>query len=209
MTSRQRVQAAIAFQPPDRLPCGELFWDGTLDLWRTQGMPTDVSVEDFFGLDLCCMFLDASPRFPQRIVREEGQFTVYEDRFGYTVRRPTGRLGSLEFLSHVTTDPAAWEMIKPRFVLKDDEPARIDEASYFAHMHAYPDWPTARAKFDRLRDSDRYLLFRAYGPWNATWRHRGMEAEHPAQMPGPWHAARWVLHLRRPRLASVDAHLAG
>jgi uroporphyrinogen decarboxylase len=122
------------------------------------------------------MFLDTSPRLPQRLVRDEGAYTVYEDRFGHTVRKPTGISGSLEFLSHVTTGRSAWEKIKPRFALRDDEPARIDEASYFAHMSEYPRWEVARAKYQALRGSDRYLLFRAYGPFNATWRHRGMEA---------------------------------
>jgi uroporphyrinogen decarboxylase len=176
MTSQERIQAAVGLRPPDRLPCGELFWDGTLEGWREQGMPGGVSAEDYFGLDLCTMFLDASPRLPQRLVRNEGAYIVYVDRFGYTVRKPAGVSGSLEFLSHVTTDRPAWDRLRPLFTLRDDEPARIDEASYFAHMGEYPSWEAARAKYHALRASGRYVLFRCYGPFNATWRHRGMES---------------------------------
>ena len=69
MTSRQRIKAAVEFDRPDRLPVGELFWDGTLDRWRKQGMPADGLAEDYFGLDLCIMFLDASPRLPQKLLQ--------------------------------------------------------------------------------------------------------------------------------------------
>jgi len=93
------------------------------------------------------------------------------------VRKRDGLSSSMEFSDHVTTDHEAWERIKPRFCLSSDprEPARIDDASYFAHFDAYPSWDEAVAKYERLRATDRYLLFNAYGPWEATWRHRGMD----------------------------------
>jgi len=177
MTPRQRVQAALDFQPPDRLPCNESFWDGTVAAWREQGMPTDVDPADFFQFDICSMFLDASPRLEQRILHREGGFITYNDRFGYTVRKRDGLSGTLEFLEHVTVDRAAWERIKPQFHLSDDpaKPARIDQASYFAHFDAYPSWQQAVEQYQRLRKTDRYLLYTAYGPWEATWRHRDME----------------------------------
>jgi len=177
MNQRQRVQAALRFERPDRLPCNESFWDGTLEVWQQQGMPAGTSAADHFDFDLCFMALDASPRFEQKILRREGGYITYEDRFGYTVRKQDGISASMEFSDHVTTDRDVWERIKPRFTLSDDpgEPARIDEASYFAHFDPYPSWQQARQKYDRLYATNRYMLFNVYGPWEATWRHRGMQ----------------------------------
>jgi len=177
MNHRQRVQAALRFERPDRLPSNESLWDGTIEVWQQEGMPAGVSAADYFDFDLSFMAVDASPRFEQKILRREGGYITYEDRFGYTVRKQDGISASMEFSNHVTTDRDAWERIKPRFTLSDDpdEPARVDEASYFAHFDPYPSWQEARRKYDRLYAGDRYLLLNVYGPWEATWRHRGMQ----------------------------------
>jgi hypothetical protein len=177
MTSLERIQAAISFQPPDVLPCHEMYWDDSLSDWQEQGLSVGVSPADCFGLDVAWMFLDTSPQCPQRELRRDGEFVTYEDRYGCTIRKPIGKSGSLEFLDHVTKDRSTWETVKSRLTLSSDHanPARIDDASYFAHMQPYPDWETAREKFQLVRSQQRYTLFRAYGPWNAAWRHRGME----------------------------------
>lgn len=177
MNHRQRVEAALRFERPDRLPCNESFWDGTLDAWRKQGMPSDVEPADVFDFDLCTMFLDASPRLEQKILDRGDGYITYEDRFGYTVRKLDGLSGTMDFLDHATADRDAWDRIQRRFTLSadPDAPARIDGASYFAHFDAYPSWTGAAEQYRTLRATDRYMLFAAYGPWEATWRHRGME----------------------------------
>jgi uroporphyrinogen decarboxylase len=176
MDHRERILAAIGFEAPDRLPCAESFWDGTIDQWRREGMP-DADPVDFFDLDVCHMGLDASPRLPQEILDRRDGMITYRDRFGYTVRKQDGLSGTMEFSDHVTTDREAWERIKPRFSLSPDprEPARIDDAGYFAHFGEYPSWDEAVRKYQRVRARGRYLLFDAYGPWEATWRHRGLD----------------------------------
>jgi uroporphyrinogen decarboxylase len=177
MTPRERIKAALRFERPDRLPCNESFWDGTIAQWRTEGAPDDVEAADYFDFDICTMSLDASPRFELEILERGDGMITYRDRFGYTLRKQDGISASMEFSDHVTRDQEAWERIKPRFALSDDpnEPARIDDASYFAHFDPYPTWDEAVAKYERLRATDRYMLFQCYGPWEATWRHRAMQ----------------------------------
>ena len=86
--------------------------------------------------------------------------------------------GTMDFLCHVTADRDAWEKNRHRFSLSDDPdaPARIDDRSYFAHFDAYPTWEEAALKYRNLLATERYLLFIAYGPWEATWRHHGYES---------------------------------
>jgi len=175
MTSRERIRAALNFETPDRLPCNESPWEDTVEAWRQQGLPAEVSLADYFGFDIQTMSLDVSPRFEQRLLRREGEYIVYTDRQGYTVRKLDGKCGTMEFLEHRTADRPAWEAHRHRWRLEDGPtaPARIDEASYFARFSPYPSWDEAQRQYDRLRGQDRYLLFVAYGPWEATWRHRG------------------------------------
>ena len=177
MTSRQRVKAAINFQPPDRLPCSESIWPDTLDLWRSQGMPPDVSPEDYFDFDICSMSLDCSPRYEQKIISRDAPWYTYQDRWGYTATKRIGASSSIHFFDHKTTDQQAWNSNKHRWTLSKDptESARIDSASYFEHFDAYPTWSQAKETYQRLSASQRYILFDVYGPWEATWRHCGYE----------------------------------
>jgi uroporphyrinogen decarboxylase len=177
MKHRERVAAALRFERPDRLPCDESFWDGTLQQWQAEGMRADVDAADYFDFDLCWMAMDASPRLEQKILRREGGMITYRDRFGYTATKQDGLSSSIAFSDQVTVDRETWQRLKPRFSLSSDpgEPARIDEASYFAHFDPYPTWDEAAAKYRRLRATGRYMLLSFYGPWEATWRHRAMQ----------------------------------
>ncbi len=183
MTSRERIKAAIRYQPVDRLPVQDSPWEQVPDMWAQQGMPVDTALgvtaaaADYFGFDMVVMSLDASPRFKQKIIDRSGGYVTYEDRFGYTVKKPDGKSGTMDFLSCKTTGRAAWEsLVKPGFVLDDsDRQARIDTASYFAHFDPYPTWEDAREQFQRHYSTDKFTYFCAYGPWEATWRHRGYD----------------------------------
>ena len=178
MTPRERIQTAIRGEKPDTLPVSESFWDGLMDDWREQGMPADVAPADYFGLDTCQMSLDASGRFEQKVLDRSNGMITFQDRAGYSLRKEEGRSSTIEFFDHVTTDRNFWEnTLKPRLVLSDDpnEPARIDDASYFAHFDPYPTWDEAVEKYQKLYATEQYMLFAVYGPWEAAWRHRGME----------------------------------
>lgn len=177
MDSRERVRTALRFERPDRLPANESPWEQTAAAWYDQGIPRSMSLADFFGFDISMMFLDTSPRFEMRVLGCEAGNITYEDRFGYTITKPDGVSATMHFRHHVTTDQEAWDGIKPRFALRNDpdEPARIDDKMYFGHFDPYPTWDEAVAKHHRIRTANRYLLFMFYGPWEATWRHRGME----------------------------------
>ncbi|MCX6991712.1 MAG: hypothetical protein NT011_01060 [Kiritimatiellaeota bacterium] len=179
MTSRQRVKAAINFQKPDRMPFSEGPWPDTLELWHQQGLPRDVSLDDYFGFDISYMSLDCSPRFEQKIISHDGEWYTYQDRWGYTATKKFGKASSVHFFDHKTTDPAVWQANKHRWSLSKDpaEPARIDTAGYFEHFAAYPTWEQALEKYRKIYANNRYLLFECYGPWESTWRHLGYEEQ--------------------------------
>lgn len=179
MTSRERVQAAINFQPPDRMPCSESLWPDTLSLWREHGLPAETSVDDYFGFDISYMSLDCSPRYEQEILAHDGEWYTYRDRWGYTATKKRGKSSSVRFFDHRTTDREAWEASKHRWSPAQAlaEPARVDTASYFEHFAPYPTWAEAQQQYAATYANGRYLLFACYGPWEATWRHRGYEAQ--------------------------------
>ena len=177
MTSRERVKAAINFCKPDRMPCNEAPWPDTIEQWHKQGLPDDVMPADYFGYDICSMFLDCSPRFEQKIIKKEGEYTIYQDRYGYTAKKILNKGSTLDFISHIIEDEPTWQRHMNRWEFSNDrtELARIDDASYFAHFAPYPSWEEAKKRYLKLYDTGRYMLFDNYGPWEACWRCRGYE----------------------------------
>ena len=173
MDGRTRVRKTIDREPTDRIPRFDSFWEDTLTDWRQQGLPADANTDEHFDWDIRVMHVDASARRPQKLLESDGEFMVFQDRAGYTVRKMVGKSRALEWLDHVTKDRDAWESLKEGFRLDPNDTARLDVASYFAHMDPYPTWPEAKAMFGGLRDTGKYVAFGVYGPWEATWRHRG------------------------------------
>jgi uroporphyrinogen decarboxylase len=160
----------------DRIPIHDAFWEDTLARWRTQGLGGDDPC-DLFGMDFDAMYLDLSGRAEQKVLAADGRMITVQDRAGYTVRKFIGKSRSMEFLEHVTKDKDTWATLRERLVLDPDGTgeARLDDQSYFMHMDTYPTWTQAKSKYDQLRARDRFLLFHAYGPWEAIWRHRGID----------------------------------
>lgn len=173
MDGRTRVINAIKRRPLDRIPRYDSFWEDTLAQWRATGLPKDADPDDYFDWDLRMMYLDASLRRQQKMLAADDAFVVYEDRAGYTVRKMVGKSRALEWINHVTKDRDAWDAMKNGFAFDPKAPARIDTQSYFGHMDEYPSWDEAKTHYDRLREKQKYVAFTVYGPWEATWRHRG------------------------------------
>ena len=177
MDRRTRVRNVLARRPVDRIPIHDAFWEDTLALWRTQGLGED-DPRDVFGMDFDAMYLDLSARAEQKVLAEDGRMITVQDRAGYVVRKFIGKSRSMEFLNHFTKDRDTWATLRERLIVDPDGTgeARLDDRSYFLHMNAYPTWAVAKSKYDHLRRRNRFLLFHAYGPWEAAWRHRGIDS---------------------------------
>lgn len=176
MNSKERVKAALNWLPPDRIPVHEDFWTDTISTWKDQGLPAGTderNIGEYFDFDIAVMYLDSSPRYEQKILERKGENYIYEDRFGYTAEKPWMKSGSIHYLSTVTEDRDRWEReVKPRFRFDPDESSRIDDSNYFEHFAPYPTWEECKGLFEKHRELEKYILFKNYGPWEASWRHR-------------------------------------
>lgn len=128
-TSQERIRAVLNRQVPDRVPLVDIsYWPGTLERWRQEGLPADVSPPDYFGLDrIACIPYEGSPRLPTETLEETERYHIYRDAFGATVK--------------------AW---KPPYYAP---PARLAYG-----VHTWEDWLPVKERLtvssDRLRESD-------------------------------------------------------
>ena len=173
MDSRTRVINTLQRKPVDRIPRYDALWEDTLTEWKAQGFPDDADPGEFFDWDIVTMSMDASMRLESKVIETDGEFVVYRDRAGYTVRKIVGKARALDFQDHVTKDRETWDKLKAGFAFDPNDTSRLDTKSYFMHLDDYPTWVEAKGQYDELRESRKYLCYNVYGPWEGTWRHRG------------------------------------
>jgi len=52
MTSQERISKILAGEIPDRIPmCEVCFWPQTVERWEKEGLPKNVDLLDYFGMD--------------------------------------------------------------------------------------------------------------------------------------------------------------
>lgn len=160
---------------PDRVARYDSFWIDTLARWRKEGLPEEVSPEDYFDFDIRMMGIDASPRFKPQLLDEDGDLITLRDRFGYVVRKSKTKSRTMQFISHPVNSENDWNNVKKRLMIKPDEPARTDIETYPFRLDRGPDWDVAFERFAGLSAKQKYILGSAYGPHEAILRLRGFE----------------------------------
>ena len=126
LTSRERFARVFAHRDADRVPVIDDPWGATIERWQREGMPTDVSYVDFFGLDrVASIGLDNSPRYPVEVVEETAAYRIHKTAWGATLKNWKHAASTPEFLDFTIVDRDSWAAAKAR--MKPDG-ERIDWA---------------------------------------------------------------------------------
>ncbi len=173
MNSRERVAMAVAHEEPDHAPCDDSLWVDTKARFLSEGMPEDVPDADYFGFDIVHVYLDASPRLPERIIGVTDEQETYVSKHGYSCTAWRKKSGALQYFDHVSATSEGWKKVKEGFALDAGGTARISNVSYFTPLVTYPTWEGAAAQYRKAAGTGRYVLLGGYGPLEALWRHHG------------------------------------
>ena len=135
MTTHERFKRMFEHRDADRVPVIDIPWRSTLSRWESEGMPGGIDWQDYFGVDkLGAVNADYSPRYPEKVLEETGEYTVCTTVWGVTLKRFKTTESTPLFLDFKITDAAVWKEAKER--MKAD-PSRID---WNALKSAYPKW---------------------------------------------------------------------
>ena len=171
LTSRERVQMTLAHEEPDYAPGSDEMFVGCHSRFVAEGMPEDVSTNDYFDFDIETMSVDASPRLPERVIEEDDEKRTYVSKSGYSAVAWKKKSGALHYFDPVTPTHEDWDRVKKRLVLDVDGTARISKTGVFAPFVTWPTWEGAVQEYREVAATDRYVLLGFYGPLEATWRH--------------------------------------
>ncbi|MCC7495804.1 MAG: hypothetical protein IT204_25860 [Fimbriimonadaceae bacterium] len=112
MTSRQRMQAILAGEAPDRVAIFEHFWPETLrQTWIPQGFPEGRSPDAVFDYDLRNLgwSLDTTPlRGTSEVLEEDDTHRLTRDGRGATLRYWKHKSGTPEHVAFDCTTPEIW-----------------------------------------------------------------------------------------------------
>lgn len=68
MTSQKRFKRMYEHRPADRIPVTDKPWNATVERWRREGMPKDVSYAEFFGFDVTHSWIVGTERLLMALV---------------------------------------------------------------------------------------------------------------------------------------------
>jgi len=143
MDSRERILTALRHQEPDRVPVHDSPWAATVARWRREGLPEDVSPDDYFGFEIAMLNCDLTPRFPIETIEETDEFIVQRTRYG-SIRK--------NFRDFSTTP----EVIDCPIKTRDDWPPIRDRLQAADHRG---DWEELRRQVREARAKGRFICF--------------------------------------------------
>jgi uroporphyrinogen decarboxylase len=175
MNSRQRIQKLLAHEEPDHIGKTDSFWEDTLTRWQAEGYPPEADDAQYFGFDFDWLFMDASLRLPEKLIEETDEYTIRNDKHGFIGKQWKGKAGALGYLDHAVKSSDDWDKLKNRLTVSFGDTSRIHTVSYFTPFVEWPTWEQMAAKFQQLRQNQRFILLMVYGPHEANWRKHGFE----------------------------------
>ena len=165
MNDRERFRATMHYQTRDRAPiCDFSFWPETLEVWKDQGLPAHIDVDnadDFFGMDTfgrgTDISIDLAPEFEEIVLEDRGEHEIRQQADGVRVLRKKFMSSIPQPQGHLLTDRDSWEKhYKPR--LDPDYPGRFP-ADWESRLEAWAepnrDYPVAvpgGSLYGRLRN---------------------------------------------------------
>lgn len=124
MNARERFRRTMHYENPDRLPFYQFigFWSETTNRWYGEGLPTGMSVQDYFGFDKREMIpLDYGPipQFVPKTLHEDERYRTVVRTNGITVKVLKTNTSMPGFIEFPVKTRADWENIKKRYDPKD------------------------------------------------------------------------------------------
>jgi len=154
MTSRERIKRTLEGGIPDRVGRHEAVWAETLRLWRSQGMPEDVSAGDYFGYDIEGLpWVDLSLRLPGKTIEETDQWKIWVDGNGVTRKDFKGEVGHTpHWICYTVQSRRDWNSHRERLVPSRE---RLQ--------------PNLKESYEVGRKKDRFVVYSGVDTYEAVW----------------------------------------
>ena len=164
MNSRKRLLAALSGDETDRIPITEIgVWPETRLRWINEGMPDNISVDDYFGLDKIEVFtFDSSLQIPVKTIEDNDDFITTTDSNGCTREYHKNSYGASKFIKASIINMDSWKNVRNR--LKPDLSRLEGCNTHFGFGHKLPG--TMKERYLKTKNED---IFTVYSPTEPCW----------------------------------------
>ena len=148
LTTHERFKRTFEHKEADRVPLWDFPWPGALRRWRKEGMPADISYEEYFSVDkVARIVVENSPQYPETIVSETEESITTTTKWGGLQKEFKQQDSTPDFIDFLITDPDKWRETKP-------------------HIFATPDripWEHLKANYRQWREEGQWILGDLWG----------------------------------------------
>jgi uroporphyrinogen decarboxylase len=124
MNSKERIGRMLAHKESDRVPVWDEPWPTTLGRWYKEGIPSNTSYVEYFDLDYIGRIrVDNSPRYPEKVLEDTPEYTVYTTQWGLTLKSFKNATSTPAYVDFTITDMERWQEAKKLMTPSKD---RID-----------------------------------------------------------------------------------
>ena len=115
LTTHGRILRMLQHREADRVPITGCPWAATLERRHTEGLPRNVDLADYFGLDRYAEFgIDNSPDYPEQTLVETAEYRIHTNSWGATLKDWKHHGSVPEFLRFTIDSPTTWYTAKKR-----------------------------------------------------------------------------------------------
>lgn len=143
MDSRERVLAALHHKEADRVPYSDGPWFTTIERWHSEGLPNDVSPEEYFGFELTGFGIDSSFQLPEKIIEETDEHIIRINANGITEKNWKHKTSTPELIDFSLNTREKWEELKGNLAFKRE---RIP-------------WELEKPRMEKARQKGLYVMF--------------------------------------------------
>ena len=147
MTTHERMTHVYDRREPDRVPIMDWAWESTIERWRAEGMPADMTWESYLKTDqIVIVNIDVGPDFDHKVVEETDTYIIERDHLGQTHRNFKPVNSTPEYIDSLVKDPETWKQVKERMTVSRD---RVD-------------WKYLEANFETWRKNGAWIAIAPY-----------------------------------------------
>jgi uroporphyrinogen decarboxylase len=178
----------FAHKEADRIPIIDSPWGDTIARWQREGMPSDMSFVDYFGLDkVAGIGGDNGPRWPGRRVEETDDYVIDTTSWGVTLKNLKST-SVPQYLDFRIKDPDTWREARERMTPTRD---RVD-------------WNYLKANYKTWREQGYWIQGHLWFGFDATHSFVDMEPLLEAMIEQPEWCADMFNHCLDMSLALLD-----
>ena len=172
MNSRQRWKWALGLREPAQVPIHDSPWDATIERWRKEGLPADISASDYFGYEMARFCPDLGPQLGCEVLEENEEYITQRNHFGEVVRNHRDRSTTPQIIDSPIKNRGDWEKMKSRLTASD---SRFIAPSNIMDPKSYLPLDGALAEFGKDRQKGKFITFTALVGYDLLQRYLGSE----------------------------------